>query len=51
LSAAITGYACLEWMLHHFHHRSLKGFTLYRLLQGGSQLVYSHKQANSDWRL
>lgn len=51
LSAAVTGYACLEWMLNHFHRRSLKGFTVYRILLGSGQFVLANRQAKRSFCL
>lgn len=44
LTAAVSGYACLEWMLDYFERHSLKGLALYRLVLGGSQLFWSRAQ-------
>lgn len=42
-TAALSGYLCLEGMLHLFRQRSLKGFALYRLLLGAALLVFNQR--------
>lgn len=43
-SAAVSGYLCLEGMLHYFRTRSLKGFALYRLLLGAALLYLARRR-------
>ena len=49
-TAAISGYLCLEGMLHIFRQRSLKGFALYRLLLGAALLIFNGRPASKKVR-
>ncbi len=50
-TAALSGYLCLEGMLHLFRQRSLKGFALYRLLLGTALLFFNHRSSKKVTRL
>jgi undecaprenyl-diphosphatase len=40
VTAAVTGYASIAWLLAHLRTRSLLGFAVYRVLLGGGILLY-----------
>lgn len=50
-TAALSGYLCLEGMLHLFRQRSLKGFALYRLLLGAALLLFKQRSRSKKVRL